>query len=232
SETQLHSLSDCDADNLQLNAPAGYAHYLWSTGAQGQSIFADTAGIYIVTSSNGCDIRIDSFIVAELAVRVDLGTDTTICNGHQVILTAGTNAGAGATYAWHDGSSGTSLKASASGTYRLTVSQGACSASDEINVNVEPCGCFVMMPNAFSPNGDGRNDQFGLEQMCRIGYYQLQVFNRWGQRVFLSTSPEIKWDGRFQGKLCEAGTYFFDLNYNPAGQRDIETLKGDVQLIR
>lgn len=81
------------------------------------------------------------------------------------------------------------------------------------------------MPNVFTPNGDGVNDVFtlnsGLNSNAVLGpCASMQVFNRWGQKVFTSQGNNLLWDGRnFAGEPCTVGTYFWtlsvkDLNFN------------------
>lgn len=65
------------------------------------------------------------------------------------------------------------------------------------------------VPNAFTPNGDERNNFFGGEGTLYYKDYDLKVFNRWGQLVFHSTSPLDKWDGTFNGEACPIGAYTY-----------------------
>jgi gliding motility-associated-like protein len=64
----------------------------------------------------------------------------------------------------------------------------------------------LLFPTAFSPNGDGVNDEFLPFQWGLEGYL-LRIYNRWGQVVFESNDPEIGWDGRFKGEEQEVGVY-------------------------
>ncbi|QHS63106.1 T9SS type B sorting domain-containing protein [Chitinophaga agri] len=59
--------------------------------------------------------------------------------------------------------------------------------------------CFVMMPSAFSPNGDGNNDLFRPRVYDAITHYKLTVYNRWGSLVFQTNDPKIGWDGYCRG---------------------------------
>lgn len=84
-----------------------------------------------------------------------------------------------------------------------------------------------MIPNAFSPNDDGLNDKFNghPEQ------YILRIFNRWRENVFTSYKVSDKWDGTFGGKICETGTYFYQLQ-SKCFNGEIEVQKGEITLIR
>lgn len=89
----------------------------------------------------------------------------------------------------------------------------------------------IILPNVFSPNGDGENDEFyfpsyGLEDL------NWQVYNRWGTLVFETNQINQTWDGRTTAdKECSEGTYYYILNYK-FGDKEWETKKGYVTLLR
>jgi len=93
----------------------------------------------------------------------------------------------------------------------------------------------VYMPNAFTPDYNGRNDVFKpFTGRNTLEPYSLQIFNRWGQLIFNSSDPEKGWDGTADGKLCEKGVYVYVLKYREGieGSSKIITIKGTVTLIR
>lgn len=87
-----------------------------------------------------------------------------------------------------------------------------------MTVNVEPPSSEPQrIPNVFTPNGDGDNDYFsigGTPDPC-FDSLSVEIFNRWGKKVFESTDPYFEWDGTIKGKgnaKCAAGTYFVLIN--------------------
>jgi gliding motility-associated-like protein len=88
-----------------------------------------------------------------------------------------------------------------------------------------------MMPNAFSPNGDGHNDIFRVAGLTYQQVLYFRVYNRWGQEVYAGFNNEAGWDGTYKGQACDAGTYYYQvaLAY-PDGQTKV--LKGDLLLLR
>jgi len=88
--------------------------------------------------------------------------------------------------------------------------QYGCESSSAIKVYVSQTGIprFVL-PNAFTPNGDGRNDCFGIKRWGDAKVEEFAVFNRWGQLVFRTNNPGICWDGMFNGKPAPAGAYAY-----------------------
>jgi gliding motility-associated-like protein len=98
----------------------------------------------------------------------------------------------------------------------------------------EDYGLYV--PNAFTPNADGLNDVFQPKGFGVVKY-QLQIFDRWGERVFETKTFDKGWDGRFRGKgleyeqTCEEGTYTWLINVTNVSGKAHE-LKGHVTLIK
>ena len=119
------------------------------------------------------------------------------------------------------------------GHYTYTVhviSEYGCAGDDTINVAVVDHAEFVV-PTAFTPNGDGKNDIF---RPLAVGYRSLnyfRVFDRWGERVYNSTTLEVGWDGTYNNKRCDMGTYFWEISYTDRFGKE-GFLKGDVTLIR
>jgi gliding motility-associated-like protein len=74
----------------------------------------------------------------------------------------------------------------------------------------------LFMPNAFTPNGDGKNDEFGpVGQINSLEKYELTIYDRWGSKVFTTEDPNQFWNGKFDndGKELPPGTYVYDLVY-------------------
>ena len=100
--------------------------------------------------------------------------------------------------------------------------------SDSVTVVVIP-----YLPNAFTPNGDGLNDVFGIIGIPpeNITEFNLQVFSRWGEVVFSTTDPEESWDGTVGGKPAPEGVYVWAIWYMDSGRHTV-TNKGTLTLIR
>ena len=106
-----------------------------------------------------------------------------------------------------------------------------CVGLDTINIWVVRYG-QVFVPNAFSPNGDGVNDLLmpRIVGYSRINYFH--IFNRYGQQVYTSTNNNYPgWDGKYNGKVADVGTYFWVINVTAADGNKV-TQKGDITLVR
>ena len=91
---------------------------------------------------------------------------------------------------------------------------------------------IVLIPNAFSPNGDGENDIFRLRGQ-NIIEVELYLYNRWGQQVYenISTDLDEGWDGKQSEQNCEIGTYVYYAKVRFINDTE-EFFKGNVTLIR
>jgi gliding motility-associated-like protein len=111
---------------------------------------------------------------------------------------------------------------------KVTADDG-CSVTGKVTISVFTP---LRMPNAFSPNGDGRNDVFRIPPSVSIELVRFSVFDRWGQQVFGSGDASAAWDGRIGGGPAPAGSYVWVVEYTDAftGGRHVEN--GVVLLIR
>jgi len=130
-------ITSCEGDSIILSSTGSYTspEYMWSTGATAPSIYVSSSGNYALTiSQNGC-LGFDTVNVHVTPLPiVNLGNDTSICVGNQVILSSAQPANAA--YLWSDGSNGSTLNVSATGSYVLTVTDSSCVATDTINIDV------------------------------------------------------------------------------------------------
>ena len=110
----------------------------------------------------------------------------------------------------------------------ITVSNTSCSARDSITVDVSESALWI--PNAFSPNGDGANDEFRVAYRS-LASFECTVYNRWGRRVYSSNDPSKGWDGTIGGKPAAAAPYFYVVNAVGTDGRKYSR-KGDINLLR
>jgi len=119
-------------------------------------------------------------------------------------------------------------------TYSLTVTEGNfCSRTEKVSIVVFKADCSessIFVPNTFSPNGDGKNDQLKVRGNY-IAQLYFAVYNRWGEKVFETTDKNIGWDGSYKSNMADPGVFGW---YLKATCRDGENteMKGNVTLIR
>jgi gliding motility-associated-like protein len=120
-------------------------------------------------------------------------------------------------------------------TYSLSFDDGECVATDSLHVTViDPAtldckGVFV--PSAFTPNGDNVNNYFGISNPKAVPeLVLLEVYDRWGNRVFNTKDPDEKWDGSYRGQALNPGVYQYVLVWKCLGEE--LTKSGSVTIIR
>jgi gliding motility-associated-like protein len=201
----------CAGDVLLLQA-SGLPAPQWSDGGTGPTREAADEGWYWVQAGGVCPVR-DSLYLSVLPLPApELGPPTLpLCTDSTLRLEVGGFLPSGTQLAWNTGAQGDGIVVGAPGTYTVTATAGGCTSQDAVNVLETPCGCSFTMPNAFTPDGDGRNDRFRPVFACAVEAYRLRVYNRWGGLVFEARDPALGWDGTLAGRPQEAGAYLWTL---------------------
>ena len=190
--------------------------YEWNTGSVSNSITISEPGDYFVKAftPDGCFAN-DSITVNDVGTPINtLPFDTTIClNAHQNILLK--SGDANLTVWTHNEQNDTikELIINEPGYYNLVLSNGTnCTVRHQIIID-EVCSYNLFIPNAFTPNGDGKNDTFGGFALETYSY-SFNIFNKWGNSVFESSNLQEKWDGTTNNKLAPTDVYVFNLRYS------------------
>lgn len=216
--------------DLDVTSPPG-ARYRWQDGSEEPTIHVNRPGTYTVTIMLGACRVIDSIRIQELEPSVTItGDDSVFCNGAVLSLKAASVPPG--SYTWNTGSTGSLLQVNRSGVYSVTTRNACGTFTASLPVTAEDCSCPVFAPNAFSPNGDGLNDMFQVQTGCQTATFSLAIYNRYGERVFLSRDAGKGWNGMHRGRPAETGTYFYQLKYTGLRSgRQVER-KGDLTLLR
>lgn len=233
------TVSICSGDPVTISVQGSYASYQWSTGGAGSSITVTTPGSYsvTVTDANGCTGSNSGINVVEQApIIFDVEPDTTVDLGSPVALRTDLDLSASNidSFRWSPPdylSCETCVDPIASpelpGFYTLTVYSFGCVYQDSCFIDlIFPEDYFI--PNMFTPNGDGNNDEFYIYSAGGIEVVELLIYNRWGEKVYDGVDP---WNGVYKEVLVPPGvyTYAFTLSlFN--GTTAYE--KGSVTLVR
>lgn len=113
----------------------------------------------------------------------------------------------------------------------IATSNNQCKDTASKHVRVVP-DIIIFIPNAFTPNDRGpeSNNEFTVSSAHAQEYF-IEIFNKWGQKVYSSTNIDESWDGNYLGKLCQDGVYAYSIELiNKAGIK--YTYHGTVNLIR
>ncbi len=103
----------------------------------------------------------------------------------------------------------------------------------ERTIRLQDCtdSCSVWIPSSFTPDNDGINDTWSGTSECAAEDYSVQVFDRWGEIVFSTKDPLIRWDGTFHGKALPSGVYAYRVEYRLPYQKNRE-VAGSITLVR
>jgi gliding motility-associated-like protein len=118
-------------------------------------------------------------------------------------------------------------------TWYLVKGSGAngCASVDSIKVLVQFTGLSnFYIPNAFTPNGDGKNDCFGVRSWGPVETFEFSIFNRWGERVFYTKNTQDCWNGYYKGKLQPNGVFVYYIRVK--SQCGSAFKKGTIALIK
>lgn len=119
------------------------------------------------------------------------------------------------------------------GYYVVTITDAiGCSITDSVYIEPGPCCDELYIPNAFSPNNDGKNDVWRIITAAGIELKQLAVYDRWGNMVWSTTDHTQGWDGNYRGKPMDIETYFFIFRYKCMADGSDYLKKGDIILVR
>lgn len=156
---------------------------------------------------------------------VSLGDETFICSGSQFVLYPGSYS----SYEWQDNSTDSFFTVEYEGVYFVKIKNSfGCSASDTLLVK-EDCINDILVPNAFTPNGDAVNDVFTISGSITTKF-NIYIYNRWGEMIYFSENREIGWDGSVKGRAVQEGFYNYIINYSI--HDDKRSRKGSIYVFR
>lgn len=224
----LHSVMGCDSlitlyninikvlqsINLKAAICEGEKYKLpWGSIVSIQGVYVDT-----VRTAAGCDslvTRVALIVKAAPSVNASKSNDINCSLAFATLRATG-----GSRYSWTPSNS-VSNSFSAAPTVSPTettkykvqaTGANGCIAIDSITVNVSKSNGDLLMPNAFTPNADGKNDCFSPKSLGDTKDLFFAVYNRWGEQVFSSKDPAKCWDGTFKGLPQSSGTFVYQVN--------------------
>ena len=222
----------CSGDAVTLNAGGGTT-YLWNPGGQTASSIVVNPGAsttYTVTAANGpCTDTATSTISVNPSPTAGAGPDISINYGSSTTLSGS----GGGSYSWSTGETGSSISVSptVTTTYTLVVTDAnGCTDADVVTVYIDyNCG-NVFVPNAFSPNGDLKNDVLRVRSPC-LKAMHFVIYDRWGVKAFETEDITMGWDGMYKNDTGNTAVFFYTLTYELV-TGDTGELKGTVTLVR
>ncbi len=200
--------------------------YLWNTGETKNAIKVSKKGWYSITARHQFCSNTDSILVDKLAMpEIDLGADTSLCL-NEIILKMKEQG----IYLWNTGQKTPSIIVNQPGKYWLTVTRNNCSTTDTVEVKL--CeDMLVYIPDVFSPNADGINDVFKIYG-SNIIYAELEIYNRWGEKLLQTNVNEAQWDGTYKNEMCMEAVYFYKVKIKGKKLGSMKYLSGSITLLK
>ncbi|MBN4061750.1 gliding motility-associated C-terminal domain-containing protein [Bacteroidales bacterium AH-315-I05] len=230
--------SVCVGSSTTLTASTTNASGLtWSTSSIDSSITVSplSDANYSVTVTGTCGSSSDTTIVSVLSLPIaNAGNDTLVDEDEIIQL----NGSGGVSYSWspitgldNQNIANPTAIMEETTTYILTVvDSNGCTNIDTVVISVTPIPAYYFVPNIFSPNGDGQNDELKVEGKDLTDIH-LRIFDRWGEMVFETLDQNTSWNGTYNGKEMNTAVFIYVFDATVDGQ-PIPTQQGTVTLMR
>ncbi len=180
----------CNSTNIQLLANANASDFLWNNGSTSPQLPVDSPGAYWVRVSNLCGTATDTVVVEAGLGPVPIFSDTVLsCLGDSLQMKL---VDSSYTVVWPDQSTGPEFWVADTGLYVALLQRCNQSVADSFLVSLAPSTSSVVLPNVFSPNGDGINDVYQIP--IPSPDLEFWVYNRWGKSLFHG-NHSTPWDG-------------------------------------
>jgi gliding motility-associated-like protein len=249
------NVNGCDSVvnlNLTINQSSSSSIAVASCGPyfapNGQTYTESSSFSYIIPNANGCDSTITVNLTISATPTAAFSSSPTLLEfGMTEIQMLDQSVGQISSWNWTyttaNGSIQTSTlqnplftiptNTSGNQTFQLAVSnaQGCTSEITSILNIVEDAALYI--PNTFSPDGNAFNNVFKVAgRNIDLNQFELTIYNRWGEIIFISQDPNIGWDGAIANKgLAPIGTYTYQVIYRFVNSSESETLTGHLNLI-
>ena len=222
----------CRGEKRKFDAGAGFKSYMWNTNDTTQIIYSSTIGFYkvVITDVNGCN-SFDSVSIMTISDPPSNFLRDTLskCDYENIQVNSLNNY---KSYLWSTGSQNKQIMIEKLGKYFLTVIDDKnCKGIDSINIFYKDCLKGFYIPSAFTPDHDGKNDVFKPFISGSIKNYKFQIYNRYGQLVFVSTDKNIGWNGNITGTTLNNNTFVWFCSYTSDSGMHLEE-RGTVLLVR
>jgi gliding motility-associated-like protein len=210
------SLCRGNTDFIGVATPQTGVNYRWSSGENTPTIFPERTGKYTLTATKGLCRTLDDITVTILpSPFVNLKDEIPLCVPSTLPVRLDAGGGVGLSYLWTPGGQKTrQISVNNIGNYSVKVTNTSnCSTTAQTKV-IDRCDPSILVPEIITPNGDNLNDNFQVFPFY-IKEYDLKIFNRWGELIFTSRSPEDRWDGKYKGILVKPDSFAWVITYIP-----------------
>ncbi len=198
----------------------------------------------LIVSNGTCSDTATASLLLNNAINAAFESTPVVCPGDPAIFVDKSSGILNNQWLWDFGNGATSTAQSPANQYyplsdnihdvlvRLVITNSIGCKDTAINTITVAGNCYIAVPKAFSPNGDGLNDYLYPTNAYKAKDLIFRVYNRPGQLVFETRNWMNKWDGTFKGNPQDPGTYIWILNYTNIDTGKKISLKGSTVLLR
>jgi gliding motility-associated-like protein len=188
-----------------------------STAVANVSVGSNT---FILTVTNGTCIDTEMVVLVGYPLpNVDAGPYVAIPKGASAVIGGNPTASTATNYVWIPATGLNSpnipnptTSTTLTTTYTVIVTDAnGCTNWDTVTVYIYP---EIDIPSGFSPNGDGKNDYWVIDNIHQFPDCEVEVYNRWGEQLFYSKGYSTPWDGKYKGQDVPVGTYYYIIRLN------------------
>jgi gliding motility-associated-like protein len=180
-----------------------------------------------ITDENNC-VNYDTVWVRVYSYpKVDLGDTLYICDKMPFYLNVYSP---GCQYDWNTGETVPSINIKESGNYSVSVNNNGCVTKDDVEIIYRLRNDTLNIPNIFTPNNDGVNDQYKVT-VNNYDFFELTIYNRWGEELFKTYDPDKTWTGLAGNKPVSSGVYFYTLRIQ-MNCENLKTYAGSLTVIK
>jgi gliding motility-associated-like protein len=222
----------CLGEMVTIVPEGNFTTHMWHDGSTGPTYTTDTSELVKIQvfDEAGCT-EFDSVQVSAYPTPVvDLGNDTTLCGEMSLVLDAGNS---GSIYRWSTGETTQQIEVFAGEQLIWVVARNFANCTDSASIRIRACSpkdFFAHIANTITPNGDGRNDTWKIDEAAAYPDIEIEIFDRWGKLFWKSTRGyTVEWNGKnMSGRDLPMDSYYYVINLHDGSDR----ITGTITIMR
>lgn len=218
----------CIGDTVTKKILVQNALIQWNSGSTDTIVYINSGGVYSAkVSLSGCSFYDTIYIEERKKPVLNILSQTEFCEMDSIYIQLKFNAQY--RYYWpYLNDSNSTIKIHRSGMYTFKIiDNNGCLTDERIHFN-DFCEPILWLPNAFVPFG---SNKLFFPKGVNIKKYIMVIYNRWGEKIFITNGEQVEWDGKYKGEVCPPGIYMYQLEYVGYNNKNY-SINGIVELLQ